>query len=453
VTYQDKGCGGTDRVNVQIVGSAQQASADVVVQQPATQAIQYVSVDNPIICLFGTGCLSVANVKFKVVNTSGYGKAGVAVTFSLRDVVQSAATLGSLTGTTDDNGEVSVSVSSKSTPTPLRVTATVTNSSPSISTVSNLLTISGGLPKAGLTADHTGISFSAKKYALDGNLDGAESALTLRLTDRWGTPAIDGTAVTLVSDGGTVVPANCVTASGECTVKLVVSNPRPSNGRVHVVAYAAGQEYFVDGSNGGTINGVQDGTEDYDDVPQAVCLDKNENGLCDPTLGEYIVGDSASTNSGNSSWDNAGAVFARLQRTFFFSKTTVAPRLFKASGGACTDNPVDAAYMTVSMGTATRRLLQFCVRDGNTAADTTTHHGNPIMSGSTIVGTASIDKVSVEIDNSPIPDAVAGPTLHTVTIKNTSSPLVALSAGGSIDVKFTMGGQTFTLLDAITVNP
>jgi hypothetical protein len=109
--------------------------------------------------------------------------------------------------------------------------------------------------------------------------------------------------------------------------------------------------------------------------------------------------------------------------------------------------------MTVSMGTATRRLLQFCVRDGNTAADTTTHHGNPIMSGSTIVGTASIDKVSVEIDNSPIPDAVAGPTLHTVTIKNTSSPLVALSAGGSIDVKFTMGGQTFTLLDAITVNP
>lgn len=296
------------------------------------------------------------------------------------------------------------------------------------------------------------MSFAAEKYALNGNLDGDESELTLRLTDRWGQPAIDGTAVTLVADGGTVVPASCVTSSGNCTVKLLVSNPRPNNGRVHVVAYAAGQEYFVDGSNGGAINGQVDGSETYEDVQAAVCLDKNENTVCDTSSGEFVIGSSSSPNAGNGSWDNAGTVFARLQRLFFFTQQNVTPRLYKSSSGVCTSTPVDDAYMTVSMGnTVQRKSITFCVRDGNTAADTL--GGNPIMSGATLAVVESIDKVDASIDNSPIPAVVSGPTVHTVLISNTSLPLATLPAGGKIDVKFTIGGTTYTILDAITVNP
>lgn len=458
VTYQDKACSATDRVNVQIAGTSQQLSADLPVSAPSTQAIQYVSVDNATICLFGTGCPSVANVKFKVVDSSGVGKSGVAIGFTLNASVTGAANLGSTSGTTDSNGEVSVAVSSLTTPTPLRVTATVTGSSPVISTVSNLLTISGGLPVAGKSEDHTGISFAAEKYSLNGNLDGDKSQLTLRLTDRWGQPAIDGTSVTLVSDGGTVVPGNCSTSGGSCTVNLLVSNPQPANGRVHIVAYAAGQEYFVDGSNTGTVNGAQDGTETTDDVPVSVCLDKNENDTCDVSNGEFIIGPSpsvSSPNAGNGSWDNTGA-FARLEQVLFFSRTDAAPRLYKtdiSQTNPCTNTPVDAAYMTVSMGTAVRKIISFCVRDGNEYADA--FGGNPIMSGALVSVAASISTVSVSIDNSPIPAALSGPTVHNLVIKNTStaSPPAALTSSGAVDITFDMGGNKRTILDAATINP
>ena len=458
MTYQDKACSATDRINVQVSGTSQQLSADLPVSAPSTQAIQYVSVDNPTICLFGTGCPSVANVKFKVVDSSGVGKSGVAVGFTLNASVLGAANLGSSAGTTDSNGEVSVAVSSLSTPTPLRVSATVTGSSPVISTVSNLLTISGGLPVAGLTDNHTGMSFAAEKYALNNGLDGDKSQITLRLTDRWGQPAIDGTSVTLVSDGGTVVPGNCATSGGSCSVNLLVSNPRPTNGRVHIVAYAAGQEYFVDGSGTGTVNGVQDGTETTDDVHVAVCLDKNENNTCDVSNGEFVIGPSPSAtdpNAGNGSWDNTGA-FARESRLMFFSRTDVVPRLYKydpLQTNPCTNTPVDAAYMTVSMGTAVRKFISFCVRDGNTSADS--FGGNPIMSGSLVSIAASISTVTASIDNSPIPAVVTGPTVHTVVIKNssTTSPPTALASGGAADITFDMGGNKYTLLNAVTINP
>ncbi|WP_290641157.1 Ig-like domain-containing protein, partial [Aquabacterium sp.] len=264
VTYQDKACSATDRINVQIAGTTQQQSADLIVAAPATQSIQYSSVDNANICLLGTGCPSVANVVFKVVNVSGAGQSGERVDFSLDSASSNFADLGSQFGTTAVDGTVTVSVASRQTPTPLRVTAKL-HSNAAIQTVSNVLTISGGLPVAGLTENHTGISFAASKYALNYNVDGDFADLTLRLTDRYGAGAVDGTAVSLVSDGGTVVPAYCVTKDGTCGVKLYVTNPRPTNGRVHILAYAKGQEYFVDTNGNGTFDV---GTETvYDDVP------------------------------------------------------------------------------------------------------------------------------------------------------------------------------------------
>lgn len=444
VTYQDNACSATDKINVQIAGTTQQKSVDLTVNAPATQGIQYSSVDRSTICLTGTGCPSVANVAFKVVDAAGVGKSGVVVDFSLDSSVSGFADLGSTFGTTDANGSVSVSVSSKKTPTPLRVTASVRGSTPLMQTVSNLLTISGGLPVAGLNDVTNGLSFASSKFALNGNLDGDEATLTLRLRDQWGAPAIDGTAVTLVSDGGTVVPAYCTTTAGACTVKLVVSNPRPANGRVHVIAYAKGQEYFVDLNGDGSYSSG----ETYDDVPVGVCLDKNENAVCDS--GEFIIGSNTSPDLGNGAWDGNGSAYARLQRLFYFSNSATAPRLYKAVGGNCTSTPVDAAYMTVAMGTAPRQLVEFCVRDGNTAGDAM--GGVPIMSGSVLEAKSTIGTVTAAIDNSPVPAVTTGPTRHVVTVTNPNAP-TALTAGGTIDLTFTMGSNKFTILNAITVNP
>lgn len=444
VTYQDKACATTDKINVQIAGTAEQESVELVVNAPTTQGIQFSSVDRNTICLIGTGCPSVANVTFKVVDSAGVGKANEVVEFSLDPSVADFATLGATENTTGPDGTVTVSVSSKRTPTPLRVTAVVKGSTPAIQTVSNLLTISGGLPVAGSTDETNGISFASSKFSLNGNLDGDEATLTLRLTDQWGQNAIDGTAVTLVSDGGTVVPGYCTTLAGACTVKLVVSNPRPSNGRVHVIAYAKGQERFLD------VNADSQYTVDdpFDDVKSGVCLDKNENGACND--GEFVIGSNVSPDAGNEAWDGEGTAYARLQRLFFFSRTTTAPRLFKAFSGVCSNTPVDAAHMTVSMGTLPRQLVEFCLRDANTGADIA--GGNPIASGSTLGVKATISGITVAVDNSPVAAAISGPTRHVVTIENPGAP-TALTAGGTIDLTVTMGGTKYTILNAITVNP
>lgn len=448
VTYQDRACAATDRINVQIAGTSQQRSVDLSVAAPGTQGIQYFDTDRNPICLIGTGCASVAVVTFKVVDSSGAGKSGVLVDFSLDPSVSGFADLGASFGTTGVDGKVSVSVASKKTPTPLRVTATVRGVSPVMQTVSNLLTISGGLPVAGTDSSRTGISFASEKSALDGNLDGDKADLTLRLTDQWGAPAINGTAVSLVSDGGTVVPAYCTTLDGKCTVKLVVSNPRPANGRVHVMAYAKGQEFFVDVNSSSEYNLG----DTYDDVPMGVCLDKNENNACDG--GEFIIGSNSSPDLGNGVWDGNGTAYARLQRLFFFSNTAIAPRLYKVSSGVCTNSVVDDPYMTVTMGTSNRKFIEFCVRDANSGGDAMS--GNPIASGSILAAKATINSVTVAVDNSPIPDMLSGPTRHVLTIANPLSP-TALTVGGKVDISFTMGAdgatRKFTILDAVTVNP
>lgn len=450
VTYQDKGCGSvggsgsaTDRINVQIVGTTEQRSADLTVGAPLTQGIQFVSVDNPTICQKGTGCPSVANVVFKTVDQTGAAQQGVQVDFSLDNT---AAVLGSSFGVTAADGTVSVAVAAKNTPSPVRVTAKVHGTA--LQTVSNQLTVSGGLPVAGADDSHTGISFAPDKYALDYNYDGDTAVLALRLTDRYGAPATDGTVVNLVSDGGTVVPAYCVTKdqSGACSVKLVVSNPRPVNGRVHVVAYANAQEYFVD-TNG---NGVHDSTEAYDDSPAAVCLDKDENGLCGPT--EYLVGNFNAPDAGNGVWDDGGSAFARMQRTFFFS-STAAPRLYQVTGSTCTNTLVNDAYMSITMNGANSASLKFCMRDANSNADA--YGGNPLPSGASITAKPDMANASVSIDNSPIPNAVGGPTLHTLTVQNTStsSPKAALAAG-TVSIDVMMPHQSsITLAQKVSISP
>lgn len=441
-TYQDKGCGNTsgsgsvnDLISVQVAGTTQQQSKGLTVAAPMTQGIQFVSVDNATICLQGSGCPSVANVVFKTVDNTGVAQAGRPVVFSLTN---KAAKLGSTSGVTGADGMVSVAVSAQRTPSPVRVIAQVTTANGILQTVSNNLTISGGLPVAGSTNNDNGITFAAAKYSLMYSWVGDYADLTLNLTDRWGAPAIDGTVVNLVSDGGTVVPAYCTTAGGTCSVKLLVSNPQPDTGRVHVVAYAYGQEAYTD-TNG---DGIYELGEPFDDVKAAVCLDKDENLSC--SASEYIVGDSTKLNSGNGVWDDGGSAFAQIQHTFIFSRTDLTPRLFQVSGGACTNTAVDTNYMTATVPAKSSTYIDFCVRDGNTNGDAfqdpKTHYaGNPLPSGTTIAAASTVTGVTFSISNQPISLLANGVTMHRLTISNGTSS--ALTAGtGSLTFTFPAPG-------------
>lgn len=450
VTYLDKGCGNTsgtgqatDRINVQVVGTSQQGFVNLLVNAPTTQGIQFVSVDRPSICQRGTGCTSAANVVFKTVDQTGAPQPNLTVNFSLDN--NNAASLGSTSGVTGADGSVTVSVVAKNTPAPVRVIARVGST---LQAVSNILTISGGLPVASLNPSHSGLSFAAEKFSLDALLDGDLSTLLLRLTDRYSSPAPDGTVINLVADGGTVVPAYCVTqdGTGACQVKLIVSNPKPANGRVHVVAYANGQEYFSD-SNG---DGVYTPSEAHDDVPDAVCLDRNENGSCDGTT-EYIVGgDILDPNHVDTAWNDGGSAFARKQHTFIFADTEKEPRLFQVIGGACSIWPVDDTYMTANVGTQSRVTKQVCLRDGNTAADGAPYYGNPVAAGTQFNFSPIVTNVSVNVSASPISSSANAPTMHTITVIN-PSPGVRVTSG-TVSIGFIIPNKgTVTIAQQIII--
>ncbi len=98
---------------------------------------------------------------------------------------------------------------------------------------------------------------------------------------------------------------------------------------------------------------------------------------------------------------------------------TASPRLYRASNGVCTNTLLNDSYMSITMGGQSSASLQFCVRDSNTNADA--YGGNPLLSGVKMTSTANIANARVTIADSSIPDGVNGPSLHTLTVHNTST--------------------------------
>lgn len=417
ITYQDKGCAATDQVVVQIDGTSQSRSVSLSVTAPSTRGIEFVSASPDTICIFGSGCVNTSEVTFKVTDENGLAKPNVDVNLTV-DQTESAELVSS-TGKSDADGLVRVSVKSKTRPGPVRVKAVTTGGTTSFQTVSSALAVNAGLPR------QSGFSYAAAKYAMNGNLDGDESELRIQLNDRFGNPVPDGTAISFVAEGGTVVPASCQTVSSVCKVKLMVSNPRSLDGRVDVIAYAQGEEDFVDANS----SSVYDTGESVSQLGPVV-LDKNEDNVMDVSLGERIIGADA-----NTVWDDN--IFVRASRRFFFSVTSTAPRLFVASGSTCTTTALPLSNINLGVTGSCRGIVDFCIRDANTNADSL--GGNPIASDSTVIARTKAEGVTVTVDNSPIPKVVSGPTIHRLIVERSSCSEIPES-GGSVDLDVTMGG-------------
>ncbi|MBY0444587.1 MAG: hypothetical protein K2Q15_05190, partial [Burkholderiales bacterium] len=102
-----------------------------------------------------------------------------------------------------------------------------------------------------------------------------------------------------ISDGGLIgdgkTTGQCQSVNSQCSVTLSSQNPRPTNGRVHIVAYAIGEESFVDrfvtnekinifadqDSELVDINGVSS------DIGEAF-IDVNENGQFDSNIDQLV---------------------------------------------------------------------------------------------------------------------------------------------------------------------
>ena len=269
-------------------------------------SIKFVSADTTNIALMGTGGFGrqeFSTLTFEVYDNTGKKVAGALVDFVFSDS-NTTSTVGGLklqptSATSSAEGSVTTLVSAGTIPTSVRVVATIHGSSPLLTTLSNILVISTGVPDQQHFSLSTGI----------GNCEGRDvdqlcSYVTATLGDHFGNPAPDGTAVNFTAEGG-VVDASCVTGSlpppgatpagqttnskvgpgsGTCTVSLRASNPRMADGRVTVLAYALGEEDLFD-ANG---NNVYDAGDAFTDKSSDIFRDDNENGVW--TAGEPCIG-------------------------------------------------------------------------------------------------------------------------------------------------------------------
>lgn len=307
-SYTDKGCGGADTVTATttLFGTAVSRTGTITVLPATAGQIAFVSALPQNISLKATGGAGrqeSSTVTFKVLDRDGNPVSGQLVNFELTTEV-GGLKRNPLFATTGADGSVSTVVASGTVNTPVRVKATLAGTL--ITTLSDQLVVSTGVP------DQNSFSISTETYNVEGmNFDGCEapiaSKVRVSLADHFNNPAPDGTAVSFTAEGGTV-DASCLTGlekttltngavilqkgvPGQCTVRFCPASPRPADGRVTILAYALGEESFVD-TNG---NNLLEPAESYQD------------------LGEPFRNDRAITDrNANGNWGTTGNAFSAL---------------------------------------------------------------------------------------------------------------------------------------------
>ncbi|HEU5137821.1 MAG TPA: Ig-like domain-containing protein, partial [Steroidobacteraceae bacterium] len=267
VTYAARGCSGNDVITASttVAGSAPTATATVTVAPGVIGSIVYVEADPENIALRGTGNADhpeTSRVTFRVVDQADGPRVGVTVNFSLNTTV-GGISLSPTSAVSNADGEVQTVVQGGTVATTVRVTATVQGVTPTLSTQSNQLTITTGIP------DQDSFSLAVECQNVEAwNRDGEIVAVTARLSDRFNNPVPEGTAVALQAEGGSIV-SQCTTGTGpslgRCSVNWTSSNPRPPAspatpadppngiplgdvrpGRAAIFATAIGEESFSD---------------------------------------------------------------------------------------------------------------------------------------------------------------------------------------------------------------
>ena len=255
VTPSNLGCSGrTVEISASAVGADAVRKSISVTVAPATNLAFVVPADSTRMRIYleGSGGATQAVIQFLLTNALGEAIPSQDVQLTLKTTNSGIpkATFGSkgntsaILLTTDASGKVSVPVFAGTVPTSVLVNAALVSNT-AIQTNSSLLAIASGRPT------QSSLSLSLGKFAIRGfNFDGEETTVTLAMSDRQGNPVPDGTAVNFTAESGVMIPPICTTGNvpgdSRCTVKFRSQGTRPADGRVSILAYAAGEESFVD---------------------------------------------------------------------------------------------------------------------------------------------------------------------------------------------------------------
>lgn len=352
-TYTANGCVGTDIITAAIVqGNTQTATVSLEIAAADVNSISFVSAEPTDIALKGTGGegrQETSSVKFQVLDATGAPVPGYDVALSLSTTV-GGLSLTNNTATTNEDGVATAIVQAGNVSTSVRVNATIIVDGNELTTVSDRLIVSTGIP------DQNSTSLSASAFNVVGmDRDGTAVTLTMRLADKFNNPVPDGTVVFFTTEYGSVEDS-CETEVGQCSVTWSSQEPRQGliynnfggdsyistldnrvcantgasgspcdtdgtiagstavgftqvfGGRSTVLAHAIGEESFID-SNG---NGLYDVGEDFEDLGEAF-IDNNENR---PT-GDWTAGYDGNSTCSPSDASIAGRECASgLEETF-----------------------------------------------------------------------------------------------------------------------------------------
>lgn len=493
-TYRDQGCGATDAsdsLQASVTGTTATASLSIGLTSPEASSIIFVSASRPTIYLKGSGFDETSEVTFQVRDADGNGLANQSVLLEPTTLTGGLTLDGGsepVTVESDSDGNVIVRVNSGTVPTPVRIKATLVDDD-TVSTVSSNLSIAVGLPS------QLNFSLSQATRNIEGyDIDGTENTYSIIASDRLGNPVPDDTAINFITEGGSIEASKrttTVNGLARASANFLSAEPRPEDGRVTILAYALGEESFLD-VNGNNVFGSG---EDFQDLGN-VYLDRLYDGFYDEDFDQFVslsLSGTAACNAPSSDlldldisipsiagtcdgeW---GGAYVRRSIETVFSTSGARPvwystpanpdapeGLHNSSAAACQaskvelitgyaadgSGPLTHEFYTFGSGTlygiSGAGIFSFAVSDANPV------RFNPMAAGTTI-SVNTTDGLSAEVEGgSPVPSSTeatfvsisyeftAPTTSGTITVTFTSPSGLATSIGLALSTDAAPGGQ------------
>lgn len=254
-TYSANSCEGSDTVTATLSNGAS-AIAIINVAGQVLGALEFVSAIPSAIALSGSGSSAnpdLSTVSFSLKDKTGAVMAGETVRYKVSTEV-GGISLSSTSSVTDADGVTSIQLNAGGVNVSVIVIASVEvdngdGTTSTTSTTSDPIAILGGIP------DQNSFSLSVQTLnPTSWDYDGVTSVITIRAADRYNNQARDGTQISFVTNGGSIVGA-CQLANGACSVNWTSQDPRPMTagfeGRVHILARTSGEESFTDSNSNG----------------------------------------------------------------------------------------------------------------------------------------------------------------------------------------------------------
>lgn len=500
-TYRDAGCGATDRADtlqVSTAGSAVTAALSIPLSAPDVSSITFVSASPQSIFLKGSGYAETSTVVFRVVDNAGNGLPNQIVTLdpsTLTGGLTIDGSSASLTKQSDAFGNVTVIVNSGTVPTPVRVRAKIVTPPPAsveISTVSSSLSIAVGLPS------QLNFSLSQSSFNVEGgDIDGSTNTYSIIASDRLGNPIPVGTAINFITEGGQVEPVKFTTLVGglaRASANFVSSSPRPADGRITVLAYALGEESFLDAQPSDpqpatTGNNKWDAGEPFQDLG-AVYLSRKFDGIYDSSSDQLIpltipgAGANAAcvpngpptsllyrdertipSVAGNTCDGTWGRAYVRRAIETVLSTSVARPVWLNAPAGLVANPgatcPLVGPLMTGVDSTGVAQTASF-YQVGNAttiygvaaagvitfiASDRNTVRLNPLAAGSTISVVGTVGLTATLIGGSPVPSSL------TATSASVRYQFSAGTSAGAVSITTTSpSGVVSTVIQSISTD-